>query len=177
MEFLSISRRSSSYRNVLSGEEQGETAVFAGYSNVLFVLCYSLTTLATPINSALNPTIIGFERSMTGRKRRRFLLSYMIWFSNRRSWVSFPVLYSVKHKDQNINKHFCLVVRNVNWIKCWVFLEYTKNLYWRLPKNCSLRNILCIWDVTEYTFYKLLNEAEYDVKNYVDQGECYGWGG
>ena len=127
MEFLSLSRRSSSCRKILSGEEQGETAVFAGYSSALFVLCYSLTTLATPINSALNPTIIGFERSMTGRKRRRFVSSYTIWFSNRRSWVSFPALYSVKHRDQNINKHFCLVVRNVNWIKCWVFFEYTKN--------------------------------------------------
>ena len=31
MEFLSLSRRRYSTRNVLSGEERGETAVFAGY--------------------------------------------------------------------------------------------------------------------------------------------------
>ena len=31
MEFLSLSRRLSSSRNVLSGEERGETDVFAGY--------------------------------------------------------------------------------------------------------------------------------------------------
>ena len=31
MEFLSLSRRRSSARNVPSGEERGETDVFAGY--------------------------------------------------------------------------------------------------------------------------------------------------
>ena len=31
MEFLSLSRRRYSSRNVLSGEERGETATFAGY--------------------------------------------------------------------------------------------------------------------------------------------------
>ena len=31
MEFLSLSRRCSSARNVPSGEERGETDVFAGY--------------------------------------------------------------------------------------------------------------------------------------------------
>ena len=31
-EFLSLSRRRSSWRNVLSGKGQGETAVFASYS-------------------------------------------------------------------------------------------------------------------------------------------------
>ena len=31
MEFLSLKRRRSSSRNVLSGEERGETDVFAGY--------------------------------------------------------------------------------------------------------------------------------------------------
>ena len=31
MEFLSLSRKRSSARNVSSGEERGETAVFAGY--------------------------------------------------------------------------------------------------------------------------------------------------
>ena len=33
MEFLSLSRKRSSARNVPSGEEQGETDVFAGYSS------------------------------------------------------------------------------------------------------------------------------------------------
>ena len=32
MEFLSLSRRRSSSRNVLSDEERGETAVFAGFN-------------------------------------------------------------------------------------------------------------------------------------------------
>ena len=31
IEFLSLSRRRSSWRNVASGEERGETAVLAGY--------------------------------------------------------------------------------------------------------------------------------------------------
>ena len=34
MEFLSLSRRRSSPRNVLSDEERGETDVFAGYCSV-----------------------------------------------------------------------------------------------------------------------------------------------
>ena len=33
MEFLSLSRRRSSARNVLSDEERGETDVFAGYGD------------------------------------------------------------------------------------------------------------------------------------------------
>ena len=33
MEFLTLSRRRSSWRNVPGGEEQGETAVFTGYYN------------------------------------------------------------------------------------------------------------------------------------------------
>ena len=40
MEFLSLSRRRSSSRNVPSGEERGETDVFAGYDlreKLLFV--------------------------------------------------------------------------------------------------------------------------------------------
>ena len=36
MEFLSLSRRRSSSRNVPSGEERGETAVFAGYDRTCF---------------------------------------------------------------------------------------------------------------------------------------------
>ena len=35
MEFLSLSRRRSSARNVPSGEERGETDVFAGYSSLI----------------------------------------------------------------------------------------------------------------------------------------------
>ena len=35
MEFLSLSRRRSSARNVLSNEERGETDVFAGYPRLL----------------------------------------------------------------------------------------------------------------------------------------------
>ena len=37
MEFLSLSRRRSSARKVPSGEERGETDVFAGYSSKYFV--------------------------------------------------------------------------------------------------------------------------------------------
>ena len=36
LEFLSLSRRRSSSRNVPSGEERGETAVFAGYDRTCF---------------------------------------------------------------------------------------------------------------------------------------------
>ena len=38
MEFLSLSRRRSSARNVPSDEERGETDVFAGYNNEQFII-------------------------------------------------------------------------------------------------------------------------------------------
>ena len=42
MEFLSLSRRRSSSRNVLSGEKREETAVFAGYKNHCLEIINSL---------------------------------------------------------------------------------------------------------------------------------------
>ena len=39
MEFLSLSRRRSYARNVPSGEERGETDVFAGYSTLQCIKC------------------------------------------------------------------------------------------------------------------------------------------
>ena len=42
MEFLSLSRRRSSARNVPIGEERGETDVFAGYENSSMASSFSL---------------------------------------------------------------------------------------------------------------------------------------
>ena len=39
MEFLPLSRRRSSARNVPSGEERGETDVFAGYAKWRYKIC------------------------------------------------------------------------------------------------------------------------------------------
>ena len=46
MEFLSLSRRRSSTRNVLSDEERGETDVFAGYW-LLNVMVINLSNIQT----------------------------------------------------------------------------------------------------------------------------------
>ena len=45
MEFLSLSRRNYSSRNVLSGETRGETAVFAGYVKFKLIFLMSANLL------------------------------------------------------------------------------------------------------------------------------------
>ena len=60
MEFLPLSRRRSSARNVPGGEERGETDVFAGYVEtiwetglILQIVHISRKFLATPLESPL----------------------------------------------------------------------------------------------------------------------------
>ena len=50
MEFLSLSRRNYSLRNVLSGEKRGETAVFAGYVKfkLIFLMSANLLVIMPP---------------------------------------------------------------------------------------------------------------------------------
>ena len=57
MEFLSLSRRRSSARNVPSGEERGETDVFAGYLFYfqLFFLTDPRSPILDPRSSILDP--------------------------------------------------------------------------------------------------------------------------
>ena len=45
MEFLSLNRRRSSERNDPSGEERGETDVFAGYDEITLDNNYSLQSI------------------------------------------------------------------------------------------------------------------------------------
>ena len=69
MEFLSLSRRRSSSRNVPNGEERGETAVFAGYDHTCFQ--------SVCVEKRLPPTIervIGYHRK-GDRSRRGTLLA------------------------------------------------------------------------------------------------------
>ena len=69
MEFLSLSRRRSSARNVPSGEERGETDVFAGYAiakeKVLHFLCFEVSFITRKMKDT---RINGPEENKTNKR-------------------------------------------------------------------------------------------------------------
>ena len=116
MEFLSLNRRRSSARNVPSGEERGETDVFAGYFSTAFH-CIKAMFLTTDV--FFNP--LDIELQWSARIRTQYFDSRFIYI--------LKVIHSQKTKlaiaiTSCLNiVYFCLF-RNWRRAFSWTWFSY-----------------------------------------------------
>ena len=123
MEFLSLSRRRSSARNVPSGEERGETDVFAGYKQVCHWCFYHISH---PLWSWTKQHGIYLFYTMTRKEKRPIHISASYRLTFRRSVLVFAFFPNIFR--------FCFFF-SLSYLATYGFFETFFNVFF-----CSKQN-------------------------------------